>query len=160
MLKKQSTKYHSYFFVLTWGLPLRVVNIPNETPLEKTNFFFASHCQLQMIRYEMSEPMSLSPSLLQTHIWLELVQAFLVLAGTFYVSSHVYKYFCIWETLFPWSFLSTKIEFTYSMNTEHSKGHLPSGFSPRTLHDQYSLHWKLFCILPEEKGICQPNSKP
>lgn len=35
-----------YFWA--WVLPLSVGNIPNETHLEKTNFSFASRCQLEI----------------------------------------------------------------------------------------------------------------
>lgn len=38
-IKSNPPKYYRVHFMLAWGLPLRVVYIPSETPLEKIIFY-------------------------------------------------------------------------------------------------------------------------
>lgn len=35
----------------TWDLPLRMVNVPNGTPLQKIDFFFAIGCHFQIVSW-------------------------------------------------------------------------------------------------------------
>lgn len=56
MIYKHTPKYLWLDFVLdidcwTWGLPLNVVYIPRDNPLETTNFSLASRCQFVKVSW-------------------------------------------------------------------------------------------------------------
>lgn len=85
-------------YYLAWSLLWSVINILNETPLEKIGFSFASGYQL-LIAYWLGERTLVHfPFSVLGHIRFEPVHAAI---GC--VSSYVHQPCCVWQTLLSWS---------------------------------------------------------
>lgn len=103
-LNQRSMKYWRVCYVLTsyswsWHLFRTVADIPTDTPLEKTDFPFASRCRLQIVSWLGVGPHIHFPLLvLGPHLsW---TCADLAHAATGSVSSYVPPSSCVWKLLF------------------------------------------------------------
>jgi hypothetical protein len=89
-------------FLLTCPYNTPFVNFPDmwlirETPLEKTNYSFASTCQLEIASRSGMNIRSISSSVLETHVsWTCLGP---VHSAIVFVNSQVYQSWCVWKTL-------------------------------------------------------------
>lgn len=82
-----------------WGLPLRVLRFPSGTPLGKTNFSFASGCQLEIASWLGKSPCPVPPLSLGMPSSLNLRKSF-VHAATVSVSALYCVLLCLEDMVF------------------------------------------------------------
>lgn len=131
-----------------WYLSKDVVKIHNETPLERTNFSFASRHQLHMLLFVRIETCA-HLSLYALGLYLAWTCVSPVKASTESVRSYACKYCCIWKAQFPWVCVSFALhnrlfillkKFVYFLKTSLS-------WLVQLQYDDFSLYRIIFCYV-------------